>query len=100
VRILVLWSPCRGVTPGDDAAWARSHTERLSGGDGVAAMALHPVASAAMRHPQPHSWCLEVRLAQGRAPHEVIRLRPFADLLADLRLLGMQPSVLAIDGEL
>jgi hypothetical protein len=63
-------------------------------------MALHPVTSAAARHPQPCSWCLELRLVPGQQPSEVVRARPFAELLGDLQLLGMHPRVLAIDGEL
>ena len=36
----------------------------------------------------------------GQEPSEVVRDRPFAELLGDLQLLGMHPRVLAIDGEL
>jgi hypothetical protein len=63
-------------------------------------MALHHVSSAAARHPQPCSWCLEVRVAAGHQPSDVVRSAPFAELLGDMRLLGMRPSVLAIEGEL
>jgi hypothetical protein len=100
VRILVLWSAGRGVAPGEDEGWARNQTEALRACQGVTAMALHPVASAAALHPQPASWCLELRLAPEYSPNEVVRDRPFAEFRGDLRLLGMRPSVLAIDGEL
>jgi hypothetical protein len=100
VRILVLWNAGRGVAPGDDESWARNQTDALRACSGITAMALHPVASAAVLHPQPCSWCLELRLAPESAPNEVVRDRPFAEFLGDLRLLGMHPRVLAIEGEL
>ena len=100
VRILVLWNAGRGVAPGEDEGWARSQAQRIRSCHGVAAMALHPVQSAAVLHPQPCSWCLEVRLAPGHEPSEVVRADAFAEFLGDMRLLGMHPRVLAIDGEL
>ena len=63
-------------------------------------MALHPVASAAMLHPQPCSWCLELRVEPGHAPRDLVRDSAFAELLGDLKLLGMRPQVLAIEGEI
>jgi hypothetical protein len=100
VRILVLWSAARGITAGEDEAWAREQADVLRRCRGVGALALHPVTSAAVLHPQPCSWCLELRLAADASPSEVVRDQPFAEFLADLRLLGMRPRVLAIDGEL
>jgi hypothetical protein len=100
VRILVLWNAGRGVAPGEDEGWARSHVGPIGSCPGVAALALHPVISAAVRHPQPCSWCLEVRLAPDHEPSEVVRAGAFAELLGDMQLLGMRPRVLAIDAEL
>jgi hypothetical protein len=48
----------------------------------------------------PCSWCLELRLAEGHEPSEVIGAEAFAEFLGSMRLLGMHPRVLAIDGEL
>jgi hypothetical protein len=100
VRILVLWNAGRGVAPGEDEGWARSQAQRIESCHGVAAMALHPVLSAAVLHPQPCSWCLEVRLAPGYEPSKVVRADAFAEFLGDMKLLGMSPRVLALDGEL
>jgi hypothetical protein len=99
VRILVLWSPCRGVDPGGDAEWAHHQVQRLNGCAGIAALALHPATTAAVRDPLPTSWCLELRVAEGHAAHEVVRLRPFESFLRSLRLFGMQPRILAIEGD-
>ena len=95
----MLWNSGRGVAPGEDEGWARSQAQRIAACHGIDAMALHPVTSAAVRHPQPCSWCLELRLVPGHEPSDVVRARPFAEFLADLRLLGMRPQLLAIEGE-
>jgi hypothetical protein len=99
VRLLVLWNAARGVEPGADAGWARDQTDQLRRCDGIVALELHPVLSAAVRHPRPCSWCLELWLETGRSPRDVVANGTFAEFLADLRLLGMHPSVLAIEGD-
>ena len=100
MRILVLWNANRGIAAGEDAGWARGQAELIRECHGVAAIALHPVASAALAHPKSCNWCLELRLAPGHAPSDVVRAAPFAEFLGDLRLMGMQPRVLAIEAEL
>jgi hypothetical protein len=100
VRVLVLWNTVRGLGPGEDECWARSEVAKLRAYEGIAAMALHPVTSAAVRHPRPYSWCLELRVAEGHTASELVRARACAEFLGDLRLLGMPPSVIAIEGEL
>ena len=95
----MLWNAGRGIAPGEDESWARSQTDTLRSCRGVAAMALHPVRSAAVLHPEPCSWCLELRLEPEVAPNEVMRDRPVAEFLGDLRLLGMRPRVLAIEDD-
>jgi hypothetical protein len=100
VRVLVLWNRVGGLKPGEDEGWARAEVAKLRAYEGIAALALHPVTTAAIRHPPPYGWCLEIRIAEGHTANELVRARPCAEFLDDLRLLGMQPKVLAIDGEL
>jgi hypothetical protein len=100
VRVLVLWSACRGVEAGQDASWAEAQLAKLAGGDGIAAIALHAVGEASTQHTPPGSWCLELRLAEGYSPRQLIRARPWREFLGDLRLLGMQPRVMTIEKEL
>ena len=97
---MVLWNRIGGLKSGDDECWARAEVAKLQAHDGIAALALHPVATAAIRHPPPCGWCLEIRIAEGHTANELVRSRPCAEFLDDLRLLGMQPRVLAIEGEL
>jgi hypothetical protein len=100
VRILVLWNAARGMTPGEDEGWASDQAQRVGACPGVVAVALHPVASAAVPQAKPSSWCLELRLAKGYEATEVIGAEEFAGFLGDMRLLGMHAQVLAIGGEL
>jgi hypothetical protein len=48
----------------------------------------------------PFGLCLEIRLAEDQSAGELVRGRPFAEFLDDLRLLGMHPRVLALELEL
>jgi hypothetical protein len=94
VRILVLWNACRGVSPDEDARWVREESAKLTSCEGVRAMRLHQVESAALRHPRHWDWCLE--LAIDDPPNAVVRTPPCSEFLADLRLLGAKPSVLVL----
>jgi hypothetical protein len=94
VRILVLWNACHGVSSHEDARWAEQESAKLTSCDGVRAMRLHQVQSAALRHPRHWDWCLE--LAVDAPPNEVVRAPECAEFLADLRLLGTRPSVLVL----
>jgi hypothetical protein len=67
--------------------------------DGVAVVTLRQVQSAALRHPRAWDWYLELELANGDAPSAVVRQPECAEFLADLRLLGTRPTVLAIAGD-
>ena len=96
MRIIVLWAMCRSISAAEDARWVNAEVEKLRGVEGVARATLHPVESAALRHPRAWDWCLELELANGDAPNAVVRRRECAEFLADLRLLGTRPSVLVI----
>jgi hypothetical protein len=100
VRVLVLWNRVSGLKPGEDERWACAEVAKLQAHEGIAALALHQVTTAAIRHPPPYGWCLEIRIAEGHSANEFVRARPCAEFLDDLRLLGMQPRVLAIEREL
>jgi hypothetical protein len=58
VRIVVLWNRCRGVSVDEDARWVEEEAAKLRECDGVSALALHNVASAALRHPREWDWCV------------------------------------------
>ena len=92
MRVLVLWIRCYVISAEEDARWAQEETEKLRAADGVLDLTLHRVEQAAARHVRQWDWCLELRVADG----EVMRQRRIAEFLADLRLLGTRPAVLAL----
>ena len=94
MRILVLWNACRGISTVEDARWVEQESAKLTSCEGVRAMRLHHVQSAALRHPRHWDWCLE--LAVDEPPNAVVRAAVCAEFLADLRLLGTKPSVLVL----
>ena len=95
MRILVLWNRCLGVSAAEDSDWVRGEAAKLSECDGVAALEVHRVESAALRYPRQWDWCLELRLG-GEPPCAVVRQPPCAAFLADLRLLGTHPTVFVL----
>jgi hypothetical protein len=99
VRIIVLWKTCRSVSAAEDASWAHDETEKLRRVEGVAGVTLHRVESAALLHPRAWDWCLELELRNGDTANQVVRRPECEEFLADLRLLGTRPTVLAIPGE-
>src|SRR3712207_3769857 len=94
VRMLVLWNACQTISSAEDARWVREETDKLRACGGVAALRLHQVQSAALRHPAPSDWCLELDLRA--EPRAVVRSPACAEFLADLTLLGARPSVLVL----
>ena len=97
VRIVVLWNRCRGVSADEDARWVHEEAAKLRECDGVSALALHSVESAALRHPREWDWCLELSV-DGESPNSVVRRPPCSEFLSDLRLLGTRPSVFVLPG--
>jgi hypothetical protein len=99
VRIVVLWSACRGISAEEDARWVREETAKLATCNGVARAALHEVESAALRHPRAWDWCLELDLDNREKPNTFVRRPPCSEFLADLRLLGTRPIVFVLPGD-
>jgi hypothetical protein len=99
MRIIVLWNVCHGISREEDAGWVRQEIEKLRRVDGIADVRLREVESAALRHPRAWDWYLELQLGNDNAPNAVVRKPEVDEFLADLRLLGTRPTVLAIAGE-
>jgi hypothetical protein len=97
MRIVVLWNACYGISQAEDAGWVRQETEKLRGVDGIADVRLWQVESAALRHPRAWDWYLELQLGNGDSASVVVRRPEVDEFLADLRLLGTRPTVMAID---
>jgi hypothetical protein len=96
MRIIVLWSFCHGISRDEDAGWVKQETDKLRAVDGIADVRLRHVESAALRHPRAWDWYLELQLGNGDSANAVVRRPEVDEFLADLRLLGTRPTVLAI----
>jgi hypothetical protein len=99
MRVIVLWNACHGISHEEDADWVRHETEKLRAVEGIADVRLRHVQSAALRHPRAWDWYLELQLRNGDAANTVVRRPQVDEFLADLRLLGTRPTVLAIPEE-
>ena len=97
MRIIVLWNVCQGISRDEDAGWVKQETDKLRAVDGVADVRLRHVESAALRHPRAWDWYLELQLGNRDSANAVVRRPEVDEFLADLRLLGTRPAVLAID---
>ena len=90
-RLLVLWSRPRHVTSEEAERWARAEILALLRADDVQSAQLTRIESATARHGADWSWLLELEVADPVS--QFVNRRPCADWLGDMRLLGMQPSV-------
>jgi hypothetical protein len=99
MRIIVLWNVCRGTSRAEDASWVKAETEKLRDVEGIADVRLRQVESAALLHPRAWDWYLELQLGNGNAPNAVVRRPQVGEFLADLRMLGTHPTVMAIPGD-
>jgi hypothetical protein len=95
VRVLVLWIRCSVISAEEDGRWAHEEAEKLRACEGVLSLTLHRVETASVRHVRQWDWCLELHVAEGGA-NAVVRQPRIVEFLADLRLLGTRPAVLAL----
>ncbi len=97
-RVVMLWTRPYHLSGEEAAEWARKEASRLLTVDGVAGAELTRLQSVSDRLPRAWDWMLEVHLAAGADPAQYIAAPPCAEWLADLRALGLRPSVLLADG--
>lgn len=99
-RLILLWNRPAHLSDDDAAGWARREAHRLAAIPGVVGGRLTRLQRASAHDRPAGDWMLELDLAadaDGRACVEAPQCREW---LADLCLLGMQPSaVFADDGD-
>ena len=91
-RLLVLWSRPRHLTDEEADGWVRAAVRALLAGDAVRSAELTRLEDASPRHGGDWDWLLALELAVP-AP-EFVERGACAEWLDDLRLLGMQPTVM------
>ena len=96
-RLLVL---CRRPyhLPREEAwDWVRQELERVLIADELESATVTRLADASEQSPREWDWLIEVRLESGRAGRAITARSACGELLADLRLLGMSPTVALAD---
>jgi hypothetical protein len=97
-RLVVLWTRPYHLSAEEADAWTGRGAARLLGLDGVACVELTRLHSASTDQPSPWDWMLELHLHDGVDGHVCVAAPECADWLCDLRLLGMQPTVVLVEG--
>ncbi len=98
VRLLIFWTRPQHLSAAEADAWARrelSPIAQLAAVERADLISLHPTSE---RLDCRHDWLLDVRLAAGAQPADCVESPPCADWIADMRLLGMSPSVVVAGG--
>jgi hypothetical protein len=97
-RLVILWSVRGSRVPGELVRWALEQLPVLRGAPGVREVWLRRVAPALLRWDVDWSGAYELRVG-GEYVRELCDRGACGDLLADMRLLGMRPVAMLLDGE-
>ena len=96
IRMIVLCECPRQLTRDDAVTWLRRVTADITGSE-VAAARLIELESVSLRWGRAWDWLIEIEFKDARAIRQVVGESAWVALLADLRLLGMRPSVAVAD---
>jgi hypothetical protein len=97
-RIVVLWTRPDHLTREDADAWVQAGTAALDAAPGISNARVGELQSAAAGHPARWHWMLELDVVDEGSVARTLRHGPVADWVRDLRLLGMHPTVMLVDG--
>ena len=99
-RLLVLCSNPYHLTPQDAQAWLSGELEAVVLHDGLRGASLTRLASPPFSPPTSSSgWLVEFRLDSAATAAAMRRRGAFGALIADLRLIGMAPTVIVPDDD-
>ena len=96
-RLVVLWM--RPYHPSAEEAqdWVSREAIRLLALDAVERAKLTRLENASVRHARDWDWMLEPHLARGADHAACAEAAPYAECVAELRQLGLRPTVLLAD---
>jgi hypothetical protein len=97
-RLLIFWTHPSHLSIAEADAWARTELRKVTGLAAVDRAELTRVRSTSANFGCPHDWMLELHLADGAQAADCVETPVCAEWLGDLRLLGMRPAVVAVDG--
>jgi hypothetical protein len=92
-RLLIAWTRPYHLTAAEADAWAQEAAARVAAAAGVRRAELMSLGTASVRHPCDGAWLLELQLGPDDDAHRIANGAPCAEMLLDLRLLGVQPRV-------
>jgi len=96
VTLLLLGQRPYRLSADEGDAWIREQASRLLDLPGIAAAHFVPLQKASWRHEKPFEWLVEFDVDTGAV--EALVASPMMDeLLAELRSLGMVPSLFLAD---
>jgi hypothetical protein len=97
-RLLIFWTHPSHLSIAEADAWARAELRKVTGLAAVDRAVLTRLETASEHFGCAHDWMLELHLADGAEPADWVNAPVCAEWLGDLRLLGMRPAVVAVDG--
>ena len=96
-RIIVLCERPRQLSAEDALTWLRRAIAGLADGDAVTGIRVTELESVSLRWARSWDWLIEVDLGASGNARRLVTETAWGELLADLRLLGMRPSVAVAD---
>jgi hypothetical protein len=91
-HVLLLWQQPRSMSGEEADIWTTDEARRLLSApsiEWVHVVALEGVGSS----PASYAWMLELHPRASAVPEDVVREQAFAELVGDLRMLGLRPLV-------
>ena len=96
-RLLILCRHPHGLSPAEGEAWLSQALEQVLRHDGLHAATLTRLANPSLAWSRQWDWLVELRPGDGFPSAALDKGGACNELLADLRLLGMQPGVALAD---
>ena len=97
-RLLIFVQHPRHVSTDEAELWLRSEIGALDA-DGVESVALLRLRSPSPRCSDAWGWLVELQCRDDESASAAVKSGPGRDLVADLRLLGMHPSVALVEDD-
>ena len=95
-RLMILVEHPRHVASEEVEAWLRPELRAFEG-DGVDEVTLRRLTSPADRYAQSWSWLIELDCRDEESASRAVREGSGLALIADLRMLGLHPSVALVE---
>jgi hypothetical protein len=97
-RLLLFVGRPNALSETEAVRWMREQVAPLAGIEPVSRVEVTRLQAPALRGGRDWQWLIEMYCARGEDAAQAARDEVCRDLVADLRLLGMQPSLVLADG--